>query len=231
MPFVYDDIYEICKERRFLIDWLQGRGLLGDFSGICECCFEGKVKLVEDKYYSKDGVVWRCTNRKCNKKVSIREGSWFSGSHLLEQIVKLTYYWVYSLPNDHISRELKIGSEHTLVDWKNFAREVCLEILQQDNCKIGGVGKVVEIDESKFGKRKYHRGKRVDVALPIEDREWNLTKSILARVCTLNVCGYSTLLRSVQWKVHKNTLLKQYIFLLWGGTNLHECLEWTEICQ
>ena len=52
MPFVYDDIYEICKERRFLIDWLQGRGLLGDFSGICECCFEGKVKLVEDKSYS-----------------------------------------------------------------------------------------------------------------------------------------------------------------------------------
>ena len=36
------------------------------------------------------------------------------------------------------------------------------------------------------------------VALPIEDRGRNLTKSILARVCTLNVCGYSTLLRSVQ---------------------------------
>ena len=68
------------------------------------------------------------------------------------------------------------------------------------------------------------------LALPIEDRERNLSKSILARVCTLNVCGYSTLLRSVQWKVHKNTLLKQDIFVLWGGTNLHECLEWTEIC-
>ena len=80
-------------------------------------------------------------------------------------------------------------------------------------------------DESNFNvKMKYF------VAFPIEDRERNLTKSILARVCTLNVCGYSTLLRSVQWKVHKNTLLKQDIFLLWGGTNLHECLEWTEIC-
>ena len=68
-----------------------------------------------------------------------------------------------------------------------------------------------------------------NIALPIEDRVRNLTKSILARVFTLNVCGYSTFLRSVQWKVHKNTLLKQDIFLLWGGTNLHECLEWTEI--
>ena len=36
------------------------------------------------------------------------------------------------------------------------------------------------------------------LALPIEDRERNLTKYILARVCTINMCGYSKLLRSVQ---------------------------------
>lgn len=70
--------------------------------------------------------------------------------------------WVYELPGDFIFRELKIGSDHTIVDWKNFAREVCLCILTQDSERIGGPGKHVEIDESKFGKRKYHRGKRVD---------------------------------------------------------------------
>ena len=47
--------------------------------------------------------------------------------------------------------------------------------------------------------QKHHRPQNsIHVALPIEDRERNLTKSILARVCTLNVCGNSTLLRSVQ---------------------------------
>jgi len=121
-----------------------------------------KLQQEEDKSYSKDGVVWRCSNRKC-KKNSVREGSWFSGTHLLlEQTVKLTHYWVYEQPGQFISRELKIGGEHTVVDWRNFAREVCLSVLEQDSEQIGGPGKFVEIDESKFGMRKNHRGKRVE---------------------------------------------------------------------
>ena len=35
-------------------------------------------------------------------------------------------------------------------------------------------------------------------AKQIRDRERNFTKYILARVCTLNVCGYYKLLRNVQ---------------------------------
>ena len=43
------------------------------------------------------------------------------------------------------------------MDWYNLCREVCSEVLIKENAKIGGPGKTVEIDESKFGKRKYHK--------------------------------------------------------------------------
>lgn len=163
MPFVYDDLAVICADKRNLISWLQEKEILGDFGGLCDKCFKGKVNLRSDKSYSKDNLVWRCSNSKCHKKTSIREGSWFSGTHLLlEQAIKLTYYWVHKTPSDYVVRELKIGSAHTIADWYNFAREVCVEIIKCENEQIGGVGKEIEIDESKFGKRKYHRGKRVE---------------------------------------------------------------------
>ena len=45
--------------------------------------------------------------------------------------------------------------------WKHFRQLVASDIQEEDTV-IGGPGIVVEIDESKFGKRKYHRGHRVE---------------------------------------------------------------------
>jgi len=44
-------------------------------------------------------------------------------------------------------------------------------VLEQDSEQIGGPGKFVEIDKSKFGKRKYHRGKRVEGVWVFEGKE------------------------------------------------------------
>ena len=60
-----------------------------------------------------------------------------------------------------MTRELRLA-RGTGVDWDSFFREVC-EITMFDNSKkIGGEGKIVQIDEGKFGKRKYHRGNHVE---------------------------------------------------------------------
>ena len=47
------------------------------------------------------------------------------------------------------------------MDLYNFAREVCALLLDQDDDQVGGEGEIVELDESKFGKQKLHKGRRV----------------------------------------------------------------------
>ena len=48
--------------------------------------------------------------------------------------------------------------------WCNFCREICVEILERDSKPLTSPGLTVEIDEAKFGKRKFHKDRRVDGA-------------------------------------------------------------------
>ena len=43
-----------------------------------------------------------------------------------------------------------------------FCREVLLVYLEGSSEKLGGFNRTIEIDESKFGERKYHRGQPVN---------------------------------------------------------------------
>ena len=54
-------------------------------------------------------------------------------------------------------------STNTAVDWYNFIRDVCAQYFIDHPAIIGGQGVEDEIDESKFGRRKYNRGRYVDV--------------------------------------------------------------------
>lgn len=114
----------------------------------------------------KDGLRWECRkygNKKHRTERSIRKGSWFDNSNLsLQETLTLTYWWCEGLTEAQISRQLGLGS-HTIVDWDMFCRETCEVTLENElsTNKIGGPGKIVQIDESKIGKRKYYKGHRV----------------------------------------------------------------------
>ena len=128
----YDDVHELTRDTDRLVPWLISENLLGNFGGLCEECGEGLVKLRKDKSKA-DGYIWCCSRRKkgqCGKKISIRQKSWFAGSKLsLEKILKLTYYWTHQEKNYRSKFELIIGSDHTIVDWYNFCREVCQSVI------------------------------------------------------------------------------------------------------
>jgi hypothetical protein len=128
----------------------------------CGSCNNGKFGLRKDSSYSSDGFVWRCSNKACHKKNSIRTGSWFENHRLtLEKVLLITYFWVYTASESFVRHELDIASQ-TIVDWYNYAKEVCTFVLERNSEKIGEVGNIAEIDESKFGKRKFHKGQKVD---------------------------------------------------------------------
>ena len=71
------------------------------------------------------------------------------------------YLWSQSFTVDEIIHELKL-SKKTVIEWTTFFRECCVTTMIDNSEQIGGNGIEVEIDESKFGKRKYYRGHRVE---------------------------------------------------------------------
>lgn len=128
------------------------------------------LKLTND---NKDKYLWRC--RKIHKmskgdsvrvtkdvKLSIRHHSWLVDAKLsLENILELIYLWSQGFTLTEIGHELKL-SKRTIIEWSAFFRETCLTMIIEYSEQIGGNGIEVEIDESKFGKRKYHKGHKVE---------------------------------------------------------------------
>ena len=56
-------------------------------------------------------------------------------------------------------QELRIGSEHSIVDWNQYCRDIAVSHYVNNPVQIGGPGHKVEIDESLFSRRKYSRGR------------------------------------------------------------------------
>ena len=57
--------------------------------------------------------------------------------------------------------ELQIGSEHSIVDWNQYCRDIAVSHFVNNPAQIGGPGHIVEIDESLFSRRKDNRGRIV----------------------------------------------------------------------
>ena len=145
--------------------WCRANGLL---SSQFQCATCGAICVDALSRREIDGRVWRCRDRGCRRKFNIRRGSFFEGSHLqLWKILCLTYFWSIDcgrsrgLSQLQIMKELEIGSKKMVVDWKQVCRDVCVSYFLNYPQEIGGVDRVVEIDESLFARRKYNRGRVV----------------------------------------------------------------------
>jgi len=105
---------------------------------------------------------WRCNYSACRKIQSIRKGSFFSQSKLpLGKILLIGYLWLNRVPTISAICMAEI-SEHTASGFYGFYRQLVADSLDEIDCRIGGPNIVIEIGESKFGKRKFNRGHRIE---------------------------------------------------------------------
>lgn len=67
--------------------------------------------------------------------------------------------WSRQYSSAEIEHQLKVAHA-TVTDWSRFCRELINDVVE-NSTSVGRPVKIVELDESKFGKRKYNRGKRI----------------------------------------------------------------------
>ena len=139
------------------INWMRGYGLLA-YATQCKCGME----MYDVSYaISQDGYKWKC--RACKSSFSIRLGSFFYPSSLtLTSLLQFVYLWSEDVQSHAIMEKQLKWAPATVINWKNFMRDICVEEIINDPEPLDEPGVIVEIDESRSRRHKYNRGRLVD---------------------------------------------------------------------
>lgn len=186
---------------------------MGVIASEYECPKCGRqMKLTANKKAA-DYFEWACRSKVVpihRIRRSVRLGSWFARSNLsLTDILLMTEFFVRERSQNDIIYELKLSNK-CVCEWRCFFREVCFQIMLNESEMIGGEGKIVEINKSKFEKRKFLRDKHVDGTLVFRGVERESKKCFLKVVEKLD-------------KEMLISLIKEYI--LPGTTIISTCWE------
>ena len=111
---------------------------------------------------SKCNNSWRCTAKKCRKSKSIFHDSFFAGVKIkANELLYMAYLWLAKSTVSSII--LQTGhSSRTVTNYIEHLRQLVGSTLSPIKERIGGHGVIVEMDETKMGKRKYNRGHLVE---------------------------------------------------------------------
>ena len=116
---------------------------------------------------------------------------------------------------------MNIGSRYSAVNWNQFCRDVCVSYFINHPEPKGGPGRVVEIDESLFSKRKYEVGRLVPQQSIFRGYESKTKKGFLIPVTNLNATTLMSIIHQRilpgsivwgdMWTAYKNLPASAYL--------------------
>jgi predicted transcriptional regulator len=163
------DTFNLKISENEAIGWAQKNGLVSTSMVCSKCCC--KMKLENSKNVKRFRLEiflklkYRCSNKFCRTSKSIFFSSlFFKTKTPLSTWLLFIYYWSnnFHLKIDYIAKELNVHKS-TISRWSELLRKLILASLLSSSSEtkmIGGEFHIVEVDESCFNKRKYHKGSK-----------------------------------------------------------------------
>ena len=165
------DVTDLRNDGDALNNFARRFGLLPALDLILDCdeCGGNQTLRLRIDHFRPDGYRWKCKHgnnvapakkkpKLCNHFAEYSKGTLFSNLHL-ERWKYLAFLWLFvRKTNMKISVSLCQISTNTFTAWKREFGFMLEKAILNAAPMIGGVGHIVEIDESLFGKRKYNRG-------------------------------------------------------------------------
>ncbi len=177
----------IFEKEEIAIKYLVEKEIIDETTKCWRCKSTMKINYKERLY--------RCNKASCRKKISIFKDTIFEGKKLpLNILLQIAYGYLSKNPIQSIM-DFTGCSANTITEWTSIIRDACTQSLTYTTQKIGGEEIIVEIDETKLGKRKYNRGHRVEgvwcicgierteakrcFVIPVENRNADTIKTII----------------------------------------------------
>ncbi|KII71684.1 hypothetical protein RF11_11486 [Thelohanellus kitauei] len=105
--------------------------------------------------------LFRCSNRRCLKQESISKTFVRTSTIGVNKVLQISYLFLIGTPAVEII-EVTALSSPTVTEWTLFIRQLFAYNIDFSDAVIWGNVIVVEVDETKLGKRKYYKGHRVE---------------------------------------------------------------------
>jgi transposase-like protein len=184
----------------------------------CETCNK-------DMILNRERMTYRHYCNIIRTEISVWKNTLFSRTHLkCNQIMNLLYLWIVESNHKTLMATGK-HSSRTITQFIRDINDMVSNMVEEEDQIIGGPGIVVEIDESKLSKRKYHRGHRVEgvwvvggvektnerkiFIIPVENRNSETLSNIIEKHV-----AYGSIIHTDCWKgynfLDQNTQYEHY---------------------